>query len=79
MSEKVETSNTQLQKVTLLVAMHDHDETMLNAGEWLENVLSNCANQNAASYYGAKEYVKVMQVLSVEDCEVVVSNGSQHE
>lgn len=76
MTEKVETPNVQLQKVTLLVAMHDYaDDNQLNAGEWLQNVLMACAEQKNISYYGAKEYSKVMQVLSVENCEVVVSNG----
>jgi hypothetical protein len=79
MSEKVETPNTQLQKVTLLVAMHDYEPDQLNAGEWLLNVLMACAEQKNTSYYGAKEYAKSMQVLAVEDCEVVVSNGPQHE
>jgi len=75
MTEKVDTPNTQLQKVTLLVAMHDYADDQLNAGEWLQNVLMGCAEQKPTAYYGAKEYVKVMQVLSVENCEVVVSNG----
>jgi hydroxypyruvate isomerase len=75
MTEIVETPNTQLQKVTLLVAMHDYSPDDLNAGEWLQNVLLACAEQKPACYYGAKEYAKVMQVLSVQDCDVVVSNG----
>jgi len=75
MTEKVDTPNTQLQKVTLLVAMHDYADDQLNAGEWLQNVIMGCAEQKPTAYYGAKEYVKVMQVLSVENCEVVVSNG----
>ena len=75
MTEKVETPDTQLQKVTLLVAMHDYADDQLNAGEWLQNVLMGYAEQKPTAYYGAKEYVKVMQVLSVENCEVVVSNG----
>jgi hydroxypyruvate isomerase len=79
MSEKVETPNTQLQKVTLLVALHDHEPDDLNAGEWLLNVLMACAERKDTGYYGAKEYSKSMQVLAVENCEVVVSNGSQHE
>ena len=79
MNEKVETPNTHLQKVTLLVAMHDYEPDQLNAGEWLQNVLIACAEQKPTGYYGAKEYSKSMQVLAVEDCEVVVSNGSQHE
>jgi hydroxypyruvate isomerase len=79
MSEKVETPNTQLQKVTLLVAMHDHEPDDLNAGEWLLNVLMACAERKDTAYFGAKEYAKVMQVLAVEDCKVVLSNGSQHE
>jgi hypothetical protein len=79
MSEKVETPNTQLQKVTLLVAMHDYEPDQLNAGEWLQNVLMACAERKDTAYFGAKEYSKSMQVLAVENCKVVVSNGSQHE
>ena len=75
MSEIVETPNIQLQKVTLLVAMHDYEADQLNAGEWLQNVLMACAEQKNTGYYGAKEYAKVMQVLSVQNCDVVVSNG----
>ena len=75
MSEIVETPNTQLQKVTLLVAMHDYEADQLNAGEWLQNVLMACAEQKNTGYYGAKEYAKVMQVLSGQNCDVVVSNG----
>ena len=76
MTEKVETPNTQLQKVTLLVSMHDYDESDLDAGEWLVNVRMNCADKNnSTGSYGAKELTRVMQVLKVENCEVVVSNG----
>ena len=75
MTEIVETPNTQLQKVTLLIAMHDYSPDDLNAGDWLLSVLMACAEQKNISYYGAKEIVKVMQVLSVQDCDVVVSNG----
>ena len=76
MKEKVETPNTQLQKVTLLVAMHDYEADDLDAGEWLLNVLLNCADpKNSNGHYGAKEYAKVMQVIKVENCDVVVSNG----
>jgi hydroxypyruvate isomerase len=75
MSEIVKTPNIQLQKVTLLVAMHDYEADQLNAGEWLHNVLMACAEQKNTGYYGAKEYAKVMQVLSVQNCDVVVSNG----
>jgi hypothetical protein len=76
MKEKVETPNTQLQKVTLLVAMHDYDGNDLDAGEWLLNVLLTCADkENTNGYYGAKEYAKCAQVVSVQNCEVVVSNG----
>jgi hypothetical protein len=76
MKEKVETPNTQLQKVTLLVAMHDFDTNDLDAGEWLLNVLLTCADkENNTGYYGAREIAKVMQILSVQNCEVVVSNG----
>ena len=76
MNKKVETPNTQLQKVTLLVAMHDYDESDLDAGEWLLNVLMTCADKNNGhGHYGAKELTRVMQLLKVENCEVVVSNG----
>ena len=76
MQEKVETPNTQLQKVTLLVAMHDHEPDDLDAGEWLLNVLFACSDEsNRRAYYGAKEYSKVVQVLSVQNCDVVVENG----
>ena len=49
MTEIVETPNTQLQKVTLLVAMHDYENDQLNAGEWLLNVLMACAERLARS------------------------------
>lgn len=76
MKQKVETPNTQLQKVTLLVAMHDYDAEDLDAGEWLLNVLLTCADQNNThGHYGARELARVMQVLKVENCEVVISNG----
>jgi hypothetical protein len=76
MTKKVETLNTQLQKVTLLIAMHDYDESDLDAGEWLLNVLLTCADKNNThGHYGAKELARVTQVLEVVDCEVVVSNG----
>ena len=78
MKEKVKTPNTQLQKVTLLVAMqsYEHDEGDLDAGEWLLNVLMNCANQHKPySHYGAEAFFKATQLLSVQNCEVVVSNG----
>jgi hypothetical protein len=55
--------------------MHDYSLDDLNAGEWLQNVLMNCAEQKNTCYYGAKEISKVMQVLKVENCDVVVSNG----
>lgn len=75
MQEKVITPNTQLQKVTLLVTMHDYDPEDLNAGEWLANVLYTYANKDNNGHYAAKAYAQAMQVLSVENCEVVVSNG----
>lgn len=75
MTEKVETPDTQLQKVTLLVAMHDYSPDDLNAGEWLLNVLLACAEQKNTAYYGAKELTKSMQLLSVQNCDVVVSDG----
>ena len=74
MQEKVETPNTQLQKVTLLVAMQDYDENSFNAGEWLENVLSSCADNRANAPYAAKCYARAMQIVKVENCEVVVTN-----
>jgi hydroxypyruvate isomerase len=75
MQEKVETPNTQLQKVTLLVTMHDYDPEDLDAGEWLANVLLTGMNKQPSSAYAAKAYAQAMQVLSVENCEIVVSNG----
>jgi hypothetical protein len=78
MTEKVETPNTQLQKVTLLVQMTEFepDENDLDAGEWLLNVLMNCANPHKPyAHYGAQSFLKAAQVLSVQNCEVVVSNG----
>jgi len=78
MQEKVETPNTQLQKVTLLVQMTEFvpDENDLDAGEWLLNVLINCANAHKPySHYGAEAFLKAAQVLSVQNCEIVVSNG----
>jgi len=78
MTEKVETTNFKLQKVTLLVQMttFDTDESDLDAGEWLLNVLMNCATKiNSNSHYGAEAYLKAAQLLSVQNCEVVVSNG----
>ena len=76
MNEKVETPNIQLQKVTLLVSMHDYDESDLNAGEWLLNVLIACSDKNNGhGHYAAEAYAQAMQLLKVENCEVVVSNG----
>ncbi len=75
MQEKVETPNTQLQKVTLLVTMHDYDPEDMNAGEWLLNVLAAGVNKTPNAPYAAKAYAQAMQVLSVENCEIVVSNG----
>ena len=75
MQEKVQIPNTQLQKVTLLVTMHDYNPEDLDAGEWLINVLATCANKENNGHYAAKAYGQVMQVLSVQNCEVVVSNG----
>ena len=75
MQEKVQTPNTQLQKVTLLVTMHDYDPEDMNAGEWLANVLYTCANKENNGHYAAKAYAQAMQVLSVQNCEIVVSNG----
>ena len=74
MSKKVELPDTQLQKVTLLVTMHDHDPDDLDAGEWLANVLLAGMNKQSTSAYAAKAYLQAMQVLSVENCEVVVSD-----
>ena len=76
MTEIVETPHTKLQKVTLLVSMHDYEADDLDAGEWLLNVLMNCANKtNPNSYYGAQAYLNAAQLLSVQNCDVVVSNG----
>jgi len=42
----------------------------------LLNVLMNCATKiNPNSHYGAEAYLKAAQLLSVQNCEVVVSNG----
>ena len=75
MQEKVQTPNTQLQKVTLLVTMHDYDPEDLDAGEWLLNVLATCTNKESNAAYAAKAYAQAMQVLSVQNCEIVVANG----
>jgi hypothetical protein len=77
MQEKVETPNTQLQKVTLLVQMTEFvpDQNDLDAGEWLLNVLAAGTNNTPHAPYAAKAYAQAMQVLSVENCEIVVSNG----
>jgi hypothetical protein len=78
MIEKVETPHTQLQKITLLVTMRDYqpNDNDLDAGEWLLNVLMNCAGKtNPNSHYGADAFLKSAQLLSVQNCEVVVSNG----
>jgi hypothetical protein len=81
MNEKVETPNTQLQKVTLLVAMHDYSDSsydveQLDAGEWLLNVLMHCADKtNTTSHLAAAAYLQAAQVLETVNCEVVVSNG----
>lgn len=75
MQEKVEIPGTQLQKVTLLVAMHDYNPEDLNAGEWLSNILGAFKTQKETSTYAAQAFFKAMQILSVENCEVVVTNG----
>ena len=75
MQEKVQTPNTQLQKVTLLVTMHDYDPEDLDAGEWLLMVLAAARDKASNAPYAAKAYAQAMQVLTVENCEVVVSNG----
>jgi len=76
MIEKVETNNLQLQKVTLLVSMHDYDPSDLDAGEWLFNVLSICAMpKNETGHFAAQAFFKSAQLLNVENCDVVVSNG----
>lgn len=81
MTEKVETPDTQLQKVTLLVAMHDYSDSsydveQLDAGEWLLNVLMHCADKTTTtSHLAAAAYLQAAQVLSVQNCDVVVSNG----
>ena len=75
MQEKVQTPNTQLQKVTLLVTMHDYDPEDLDAGEWLLMVLAAARDKASNAPYAAKAFTQAMQVLTVENCEVVVSNG----
>ena len=78
MNEKVETTNFKLQKVTLLVQMTTFytDESDLDAGEWLFNVLSICAMpKNETGQFAAKAFFKSAQLLSVQNCDVVVSNG----
>jgi hypothetical protein len=78
MQEKVITPNTQLQKVTLLVQMTEFepDENDLDAGEWMLSVLMNCANPHKPyAHYGAQSFLKATQVLNVQNCEVVVSDG----
>ena len=55
--------------------MHDYDPEDLDAGEWLVNVLLAGMNKESNAAYAAKAYAQAMQVLSVENCEVVVSNG----
>jgi hypothetical protein len=76
MTEKVELNNLQLQKVTLLVSMHDYDKSDLDAGEWLFNVLSICSDPtNQAGHHGAKAFFKSAKLLGVQNCDVVVSNG----
>ena len=76
MQEKVQTPNTQLQKVTLLVTMHDYDPEDLDAGEWLLNVLSACGDKyNAHSAIAAKAYATAMQLITVQNCEIVITDG----
>jgi hypothetical protein len=75
MQEKVITPNTQLQKVTLLVTMHNYDPEDLDAGDWLLNVLTAGHNKTSNAPYAAKAFASAMQVFSVENCEIVVSNG----
>jgi hypothetical protein len=55
--------------------MHDYDPEDLDAGEWLLNVLTVTQNNATSAPYAAKAYAQAMQVLSVENCEIVVSNG----
>ena len=74
MAEKIEIPNTQLQKVTLLVTMHDYDPEDFNAGEWLLMVLALGRDKASNAPYAAKAFTQAMQVLSVENCEVVVTN-----
>ena len=75
MADKVEIPNTQLQKVTLLVTMHDYDPEDLDAGDWLLMVLAAARDKESNAPYAAKAFTQAMQVLTVENCEVVVSNG----
>ena len=77
MIQKVETPNSKLQKVTLLVQMTEFepDEGDLDAGEWLLNVLMACANEHKPySHYGAQAYLKAAQVFCYEKSWTVLSN-----
>ena len=76
MKETVEILGTRLQKVTLLVTMHDNysENGDINAGEWLSNVLCAFMTQKETSTYAAQAFWKSMQIVKVENCEVVVTN-----
>ena len=74
MSKKLELIDTQFQKVTLLVEMDDYNPNDFDAGHWLLQVLSMCANKDEYSSIAAKAYAQAMRLVSVEDCEVVVSD-----
>jgi hypothetical protein len=54
--------------------MDDYNPNDFDAGHWLLQVLSMCANKDECSSVAAKAYAQAMRLVSVEDCEVVVSN-----
>ena len=75
MKKTVEIPDTQFQKVTLLVTMDDYSENDLDAGHWLLEILSMCADKSEFSAVAAKTYRQAMRIVSVEDCEIVVCDG----
>ena len=75
MADKVEIPNKRIQKLTLLVTMNDYDGEKYDAGEWLANVLLAVKYQNETSKIAAEQFLRMMQVVSVKDCEIVVCDG----
>jgi hypothetical protein len=55
--------------------MDDYSENDLDAGHWLLEILSMCADKNEFSAIAAKTYRQAMRIVSVEDCEIVVCDG----